>query len=194
MFPSIWHTADDTMSLAMASSYNGRSWNWLLNSPILRTGEPGGWDASVIFGHPDLTELGDGRFVLPYTGYRLPHKYPRADWDFNVGYAVWPNGRIVAVDAPEDGEFTTIGFLPPARRLRLNVRTREGGSVRVEVAALNGRPLDGRTFAEGTPLVGDEPAARVRWRTRDTLGTTDGQPIILRFRLKSAELFGLEFD
>jgi hypothetical protein len=181
------------MSLALASSYNGKSWNWLLGSPILRTGEPGAWDASVVFGHPDLNELADGRFVLPYTGYRLPHKYPRAESEFGAGYAVWPNGRIVAVDAPEAGELTTVGFFPPSRRLRLNARTREGGSIRVEVAEMNGRPIEGRTFADVTPLVGDDAGFRVRWKGRDTLGGADNQPIILRFRLQGAELFGLDF-
>ena len=193
MFPSIWHTADDRMSIAMASSYNGRVWNWLSGSPVLPPNTPGQWDGGYVFGHPDLIELPDGRFALPYTGYRLPHKFPRGEWEFSPGYAVWPHGRIVAVEAPEQGELTTVGFYPPARRLRLNVRTRESGSVRVEVAGLNGRTVQGRGFSNMEPIVGDHPAVRVRWEGRDDLGVPRDQPIILRFRLQSAELFAVDF-
>ena len=193
LFPSVWHTADDKMTMSMASSYNGKSWNWLSGAPVLRNGAPGTWDAGVVFAHPDLTELGDGRWVLPYTGYPLPHKYPRGQLSFDVGYATWPNGRLVAVDAPEAGQFTTVAFFPPGKRLRVNAKTREGGSVLIEIAEITGRPIDGRTFAACPPIVGDGPALRVRWQGTDTIGANDRQPIIVRIKLTSAELFGLEF-
>lgn len=193
LFPSIWHTADDTMTIGMASSYNGRNWNWLTGSPVLGTGEPGTWDAGVVFAHPDLSELKDGRFVLPYTGYPFPHKYPRGQLVFDVGYAAWPNGRLVAVDAPETGQFTTVAFFPPEKRMRINAKTREGGSVLVEIAEITGKPIDGRTFAKCAPIVGDGPALRVRWEGTDMIGANDRQPIIVRIKLTSAELFSIEF-
>jgi hypothetical protein len=137
-------------------------------------------------------ELADGRFVLPYTGYNVPHKYPRGLWKFAPGYAVWPHGRIVALEA-DYGEFTTVAIVPKGRRLLINALTKRSGSVRVEVAGLDGKALPQRSFQEATPLFGDLPWTPLTWNGQDDLGYKEGSPIMLRFRLDHAQLFGLEF-
>lgn len=58
-------------------------------------------------------------------------------------------------------------IMPPGRKLRLNVLTARAGSVRVEVVGPNGKPIPGRSFADGKPLYGDHAKATVHWgRTR----------------------------
>jgi hypothetical protein len=193
MFPTIWHMGDDTTSIALAASVEGKVWHFLPDAPLLHTAPFGQWDGGAIFAHPNLVELADGRWVLPYTGYIFPHKYPRGQLRFAPGYAVWPHGRLIAVEAAERGAFATVALLPPGRRLCLNVLTQRAGSVCVEAAGLDGKPLPGRAFADATPIIGDQPHATLTWHGEADLGHAEGSAILLRFRLERARLFGLDF-
>ena len=193
LFPTIWHTADDSTSIALASSQDGKIWHFLPGSPVFATGAPGAFDGGCIFAHPNLIELPDGRFALSYTGYNVPHKYPRRLWKYAPGYAVWPKGRIIALEAAARGEFATVALIPPGRRLRLNALTKRAGSIRCEVAGMDGTPLAGRSFAESRPVSGDRHWTPLVWGGIEDLGFKDGSAILLRFRMEQAQLFGLEF-
>lgn len=195
MFPAVYSMDTDAMTVLLASSYDGRDWHLVPGPAALPTAAFGEWDGGCVLAHPDLLELPDGCFALPYTGYVLPHKYPRGDWRFRPGYALWPHGRLSAIEASEEGRFATVGFLPPTQRLRLNVRTQRAGFVRVEAVSLTDRQvLPGRSFADSVPLVGDKPAGRAAWKGGETLGVEAGKAVYLRFHLKNAQLFGLDFD
>lgn len=195
MFPTIYDgPMDDTTSIGLASSPDGLDWNWVPGPRVLETAPFGQWDGGCLFAHPELNELADGSFGLPYTGYVYPHKYPRGAWQFLPGMAIWPRGRLIALAAPEEGRFTTVGFVPPTGKLALNVRTKRAGCVRVEAVEYpSGKVLPGRSFAEMIPIVGDHSRAPVTWGAACELGVRDGQAIRLRLRLEKAELFSLEF-
>jgi hypothetical protein len=194
MFPAIWHTHTDTTSIALLSSHDGRLWNYIPGSPVLETAEFGKWDGGCVFATPNLVELPDYRWVLAYSGYNFPHKYPRGQLKSATGYAAWPNGRLVAVEAKDQGEFATVAFIPPGRKLCLNVVTERAGHVLVEtIGYLEGKPLPGRTFADARPIIGDHRSAPVVWKEQDDLGHRDGNAVILRFRMDKARIFGLEF-
>lgn len=192
LFPSIWHMDVDNTSVHVASSHDGKIWHMLPGSPVLETGPFGAFDGGVIFAHPNLVELSDGRFVLPYTGYNVPHKYPRQLWKYAPGYAIWPKGRIVALEA-EYGAFATMAIMPRGRRLRINALTERAGSILVEIAGFDGQPLPNRSFQKAKPGCGDLHWAPLVWNGEEDLGYKDGSPIILRFQLDHARLFGLEF-
>jgi len=193
LFPTIWHTASDSTSITVASSHDGKIWHFLPGAPVFATGPFGSFDGGCVFAHPNLVELADGRLVMPYSGYSVPHKYPRRKWRFAPGYMVWPKGRLVALEAKERGEFATVGIMPPGRRLRINALTRRGGGIFVEVAAMDGRPLAGRSFAEARPIVGDHHWSTLTWRGQEDLGHPENTGVILRFCMDQAQLFGLEF-
>lgn len=193
LLPTIWHTANDSTSVTLASSHDGKIWHYLPGSPVFATGPFGAFDGGCVFAHPQLTELGDGRWVLPYSAYNVPHKYPRKLWKFAPGYAVWPKGRLVALEAAGRGEFATIGLIPPGRKLRINALTKRGGSLFVEVADMKGKPLEGRSFSEAARIFGDRFWTPVTWNGQEDLGHPDGTAIILRFRMDQAQIFGLEF-
>ena len=53
--------------------------------------------------------------------------------------------------------------------------------------------IDGRSFAGATPIVGDQYRTPVTGNGQDDMGHKEGAPIILRFRMEKANLFGLEF-
>lgn len=189
MFPALWHMDDDTTTIALLSSHDGEVWHYVPGSPVLDTAAFGQWDGGCIFASPNLVALRDGSFALPYTGYLFPHKYPRGQWKFQAGYALWPRGRLVALEAPDRGEFATISIMPPGRKLRINAVTKRAGSILVQVDGVGGRTLN-----DVTPIVGDQHWAPVLWKGQDDLGHTEGGPIVLRFRLDRARIFGLDFE
>jgi hypothetical protein len=194
MFPSIWDVASDQTDIRVAVSFDGRLWQMAGGGqPVLRTGVFGEFDGGCVFGRVNLAELPNGDFVLPYTGYRYPHKYPRGAWAFDAGYAVWPKGRIFALVADESGRFSTVGLVPPGNRLRINAVTTRAGRILVEVCDLGGNPVPGRTFADAVPLVGDCHNTPVLWRSGEDLGVPDNHPVLLNVRLEQARIYWLEF-
>lgn len=192
LFPTVWDTTVDAARLAAAASHDGRVWQWI-GQWLMDSGPFGQFDGGSIFWHPNLLELPSGDFALPYTGYAFPHKYPRGAWSYRPGYAVWPKGRLAGIAAEESGEFSTVSFFAPGRKLRINAVTRRAGSVLVAVTRRNGQFLPGRSFDDAVAVVGDQFRALVRWKDGDELGSRDGEPVCLRFRLDRATLYALDF-
>lgn len=194
MFPAIYELTIDSTKIAFASSHDGVAWSFVPGSPIAEPGEFGQWDGGNMFAFPNLVELSDGRFVLPFAGYIFPHKYPRGEWKMGTGYLTWPKGRLVAIETPDVGEFSTVGFLAPGRKVLINAVTKRAGGIRVEVAAdPEGKTIPGRSFAECKPIIGDRYQTVLTWNGQEDLGYKEGTPIILRFHMKNAQIFGLEF-
>jgi len=194
MFPAIWNMDSDATRIAMASSPDGVLWDWLPGPNVLETAEFGQFDGGSIFAVPNLVELPNRDFALPYTGFRYPHKYPRGAWKYDVGMAIWPQGRLVALQADELGEFSLTAIVPPGKRLRINASTERAGWIRIEAQDLNGELRMGRSFEACEAVVGDQPCSVVRWAGGDDLGGDQGQPVALRFQMKQAKIFALEFE
>lgn len=194
LFPTVWDTSDDSTFLDIASSHDGRVWNWLPGGPFMETAEFGEFDGGCLFWQPNLFELANGDFILPYTGYSFPHKYPRGAWSFAPGYAVWPKGRLIAIEAIAEGRFSTVSLLPPGRHLRINATTKRAGHILVAVTRRNGQPLPGRSFDDAVPIVGDQHWSEVRWRNASAISDEADLPVCLQFRLTKAKIYGLEFD
>lgn len=193
MFPAVWDQANDSTHIELFSSNNGTTWNHLSNEPVVETGDFGQWDGGCIFASPNLIELPDGNYALPYTGYNVPHKYPRVHATRSVGYALWKKGRITGLEASEKGEFTTVAVIPPGERLLINAVTRRAGSILVEVLDINQQPVQGRTFEDAVPVVGDNYRTTVVWKNHDNLGIELGQAVILRFKMNQACIYSLDF-
>ena len=73
MFPTMWDlSGSDATHLRLASSYDGRLWNFVGHEPLLSTAPYGAWDGGCIFSHPNLIELpnGDWRCHTPVTTCR----------------------------------------------------------------------------------------------------------------------------
>lgn len=193
MFPALYHRAVDRTELHLLSSPDGAVWSRVPGGPVLAPGSPGSWDGGCLFGGIGLVPLDGDRVALPYVGFPVPHKYPRNQSMGAIAYAWWPRGRIAALEAPEYGEFSTQQLLPRGRRLFLNVETKRAGTVLVEVADMDGRPLSGRTFGEADAVNGDFSNIAVTWRGDADLGYDAGQPLVLRFRMRASKLYSFEF-
>jgi hypothetical protein len=191
MFPMVWHRFTERSELRLYSSADGIAWSQVPGGPVLTPGEPGAWDSEFIGCGKDLMPFGESRIAIPYTGTPYPHKYPRwpAVWDaWQMAWAWWPEDRLCALRADHEGEFCTMPLAPAGKALRLNLRTPRAGEVRVEVMGAAGRALE-----DCDPVHGDHAAHTVTWRGESSLGITDDRPVTLRFRLRCAELFALEW-
>ncbi len=194
MFPAIYHQATDTTRIALFTSYDGKTWSRAPGSPVLETTTFGQWDGGCVFAVPEMVELADGTWALPYTGFVYPHKYPRGAWKYAVGLAVWPKGRLIGIVADEKGEFATAAVIAPGTKLHINAVSARAGSILIEAAGLDGKPIAGRSFAEAVPVIGDHHWTQVKWKDHDDLGVEAGQPIEFRIRMDKAKLYGLEFE
>ena len=162
MFPMVYHRYTQTSEVRLFSSADGICWNQVPGSPILSPGAPGDWDSEFIHAGKDLVPLGNEKVGVPYAGTSFPHKYPRWESVLRAGrraWAWWPKGRICAVVADEEGEFFTFPMRPAGRQLRLNVRTRRAGEVRVGLVN-----VPGRSAADCDPVFGDGLTVPVHWR------------------------------
>lgn len=190
MFPTIWNASvDDTTRIGFASSHDGRTWHWVPGGDLLRTQPFGRWDGGCIWALPDLIEMPGGDWALPYMGHNVPHKYPRGGRSGGTGYAVWPKGRLVAVEAEDHGAFTVIPVVPRGKTLKINALTLRTGWIKIEAAG-----QQGRSMAECTPIVGDQHWSRVTWKGGNELDLKEGQPVTLRVEMQQAKLFGLQFE
>jgi hypothetical protein len=194
MFPAIYHQGDDTTSITFYSSYDNKVWQKVPGGNVLDTANFGQYDGGCVFACPNLVELPNGDWALPYAGYQYPHKYPRGAWAFNTSLAIWPKGRLVALEAPGEGEFWTVGFIPPGKTIKINAVTERAGSVRVEVCDFNGQPVAGHTLAEAKPIVGDQFRTPLTWGDATDTGVEQGKPIILHFVMDHAKIYGLDFE
>jgi hypothetical protein len=99
---------------------------------------------------------------------------------------------FVSVQAPlAGGELRTKPLRFKGERLILNLSTSGAGSVQVEVQDAEGKPLPGFALADTPELVGDYLAHAVPFK--QNLAALQERPVRLRFLLKDADLFSLQF-
>jgi len=191
MFPMVYHRYTERSEVRLYSSADGIAWNQVPGGPVLEPGEPGEWDCEFIGSGKDLVPFGADRVAIPYSGTCYPHKYPRWQpvWDaWQMGWAWWPRDRICALRADYEGEFCVELALPPRCEIRLNCRTAMAGEVRVGILG-----VEGRSTLDCVPVVGDHPAAVVRWRDGGYAGPSDGQRAVLHFQMRAAELYAISW-
>ena len=202
MFPWRWELEADGGDTWLFSSADGVAWAPVPGGPVLTRGAPGSPTGGYIVARPGLVALPDDQWALPYRAHPIPHKYPGRNVARRQGLypgvpdedglALWPRGRLVALVADGAGEFATVGFVPPAARLRVNASLAPAGELRVGVHRLRVGDIAGRGLDDCDELAGDGLALPVTWGGETDL-RHEGAPIMLRFRLRQARLFGVEF-
>ncbi|NLE62130.1 MAG: hypothetical protein GX616_27550 [Planctomycetes bacterium] len=190
MFPVFYHRLTQTSEAHLHSSVDGIHWNRVPGGPVLQSGEPTAWDSGFLITGKGMVPLGNDRVAIPYMAFDHPHKYPR--WpgviSSRTAWATWPRGRLVALSAEGEGRFRTFPVRVTGRRLRLNVRVRRAGEIRVGLAGIAGHAI-----AECDPIFGDHLDRVITWDGGEGLGLEPGAKVILQFQMRSAELFGFEW-
>ena len=202
MFPWIWELESDTGSSWLLSSADGVCWSRVPGGPVVEMGAPGSPDGGYVVCSGNLLEYPGDIWGMPYGGNPIPHKYPGRDFNLRKGLfpgvpsvsglATWRKGRLVALECDEEGEFATVAVVPRGERIRLNASVLPSGYIKTAVRVYGGGDVAGRGFDDSDRMVGDSLAFPVTWKGEDALNH-GGNPVILRFRLRQAKLFGVEF-
>ncbi|MFA6243932.1 MAG: hypothetical protein WC655_23515 [Candidatus Hydrogenedentales bacterium] len=203
MFPWIWELESDGGASWLYSSADGAVWSGVPGEPIVDVGVPGSPTGGYIVCSGNLLEYPGDRWGISYGAQPIPHKYPGRSFEKRKGLfpgvageggiAAWPKGRLVALQCDEEGEFATVAILPRGERIRLNASVKPSGYIKMAVRRFGtGDDVEGRTFADADRIAGDRLAIPVTWKGEDTL-KHEGTAVILRFQLRQAKLFGIEF-
>ncbi|NJD01101.1 MAG: hypothetical protein FIA99_00525 [Ruminiclostridium sp.] len=101
---------------------------------------------------------------------------------------------FASVTAPwYGGEMITRPFIFSGRELEINYRTSAAGSIKVEIQEEDGTPVKGYTLDVCPEIIGDEITRTVVWRQGPDLQQLSDRPVRLRFAMRDADLFSLQF-
>ncbi len=101
---------------------------------------------------------------------------------------------FASVRAPyAGGELVTKPFTFKGKHLFLNFATSAAGGIRVEIQDESGKPIPGYAQATATELIGNEIERVVSWKNGSNVSALAGRTIRLRFILKDADLYALQF-
>lgn len=101
---------------------------------------------------------------------------------------------FVSVNAPfNGGEFITKPLVFDGGNLAINFETSAAGSIRVEIQDANGQPIEGYKLEDCPELFGNSIKYTVRWNRGGDVRPLAGKPVRLRFVLKDADLYALQF-
>lgn len=91
------------------------------------------------------------------------------------------------------GELLTKPLTFEGEQLVLNVATAPQGRVRVEIQDASGNPIDGFRLNDSLPLQGDSIEQTVAWQAGNDLSDLADRPVRIRFVLRDADLYSLQF-
>jgi hypothetical protein len=101
---------------------------------------------------------------------------------------------FVSVSAPmSGGELLTKPITFTGNKLQLNFATSAAGSIQVEIQDAEGKPVPGFTLADAEPQFGDSIERAVTWKNGSDVSTLAGKAVRLRFVMKDADLYALQF-
>jgi hypothetical protein len=101
---------------------------------------------------------------------------------------------FVSVRAPlSGGEFVTKPLVFAGSELLINFSTSAAGSIRVEIQDAQGRPLKGFGITESAEIYGDEIERCVTWKGGSDLSKLASKAVRLRFVLRDADLYSVQF-
>ena len=190
MFPMFYERFTQRSHTRMYSSHDGMVWKEVPGSPVI-TPEMIGAGIEFMGGRGDLVPFQDG-VGLKVGGTPYPHKYQR--WSHVLeshksAWACWPEGRLCSVTTDEDGEFFMFPVIPVGRQLRVNARVRRAGDLRVGLFG-----VEEKSANDCRAIFGDHPSHQVVWNGQKDIGIEEGREIMLHFKLRAADVFGIEWE
>ncbi|MEX0332482.1 MAG: hypothetical protein AB3N64_13775 [Puniceicoccaceae bacterium] len=108
-------------------------------------------------------------------------------------YTLRTDGFVSVHAGAEAGELLTKVLTFSGNQLVINASTSAAGSIRVEMQAVDGSPLDGFSLDDSEPFVGDAIEHVINWKGQDNLHQLIGKPVRIRFVLQEADLFSIRF-
>ncbi|MFQ6040154.1 MAG: hypothetical protein ACE5PV_04795 [Candidatus Poribacteria bacterium] len=102
---------------------------------------------------------------------------------------------FVSVQAPlSGGEFVTKPLVFEGEELVINFSTSAAGSIQVEIQDIDGKPVDGFALSDCPEIFGDAIERVVTFKDDGSdVSKLTGKPIRLRFVIKDADLYSIQF-
>ena len=101
---------------------------------------------------------------------------------------------FVSLHAPlSGGACLTKPLIFSGRNLVLNFATSAAGSLRVEIQDHEGIPVPGFSLDDSDEFFGDAIDRTANWAGGNDLSALSGRPVRLRFALKDADLYSIQF-
>lgn len=101
---------------------------------------------------------------------------------------------FVSVNAPmSGGELVTKPIKFEGKNLFINFSTSAAGSIQAEIQDANGKPIRGYSLADCLPIFGDTIERSVQWNGGSDVSKLAGKTVRLRFVMKDADLYAIQF-
>ena len=109
-------------------------------------------------------------------------------------YTMRIDGFASAYASLNGGEVLTKLVKFSGKSLLLNYATSGGGSLRVELQDINGKPIPGFTMSDCDIIYGDQLERKVTWNGNNDVAVLAGRPLRLHFSLADADLYSFRFS
>ncbi len=101
---------------------------------------------------------------------------------------------FASIQAPyKGGSFTTKPFTFTGGKLLLNFATSAPGFIKVEIQDEDNQPIEGYSLKDAKELIGNYIEHPAEWRRGTDVSKLSGRPIRLKFIMKDADLYSLQF-
>jgi hypothetical protein len=186
--PTQWNYAGDCTDILLTSARGGTHFKRTFMEAFIRPGaDLRNWTSRANYAARGIVQTGERElsiYVKHQSGY--PSIHVRR-------YTLRPDG-FVSVHGPyKGGEILTKPFTFLGGYLVLNYATSAAGGMRVEIQSADGKPIEGFGLKDCREIIGDRTAQVVHWKVGSDISKLADQPVRLRFALKDADLFSLQF-
>ena len=173
----------------LMTSRGGTTYDRTFLEAFIRPGlERGAWGARSNLPSLGVVPTGPGEMSVYLTKHH-------AMVDYHVRRFTMRTDGFASVNAPfAGGTLLTKPLVFSGKRLVLNYSTSSVGSLKVEITDESGKALPGFSLEDSDEIIGDEIARTVSWKTQTDLSALAGRPVRLRFVMKDADLYSLQFQ
>lgn len=180
--------ASDCAEAVLMTSRGGTRYTRMFMEGFIRPGlDVGNWASRAGLTALGVVPTGEGEMSL----YKQAH-YAQPTCHL-LRYALRTDG-FASINAPyRGGEFMTRPLTFSGGKLVLNFSTGAAGGLRVEIQDAEGKPLPGFALADASELIGDSIERVASWNTSTDVSKLAGRPVKLRFVMKDADLYSLQF-
>ena len=182
------HHRDGVSDAVFMSSRDGIHWDRRFMEAFIRPGlDPKNWTQRSNMPAGGIVPTGPDEISLYYSEN---YDHPTA----RLRRAKLRTDGFVSVRAGYNGgEFVTRPIIFRGEKLIMNYATSAVGSVKVEIQDADGTPYKGHALEDSPERYGDEIESMFEWKGGGDLGHLSGQPVRLRFVMKDADLYSIQF-
>jgi hypothetical protein len=183
------------VDVELTSSRDGLNWSRAGNREIfLPLGSKESWEADYTDPAHNGPLLVNDELWFFYRGSR--NLADRENYEFALGLAKLRRDGFASIDAgAEEGTLTTRPLTLEGDSLRINAAAK-GGSLRVGLLTMDGKPVDGFGPDDCHPISADSTNQAVRWKSGDDLSAAKkaSEHVRLVFQMRNASLYSFWLD